>query len=88
MKHFTEVTETKLVKKYGIPTCDKCGEKICSKSYDAYDEDWFSARFGSSFPECSLGHEFNMDLCQDCTRELIDLLEDNGFHIRKEEWGF
>lgn len=84
MQHFVEVEESKIVKKYSSDTCDKCGKEIIKETYSAFEDDWFSIYLGDSYPDGGFcGTKFTMDLCEECTRKLIEFLKQNGYAIRE-----
>jgi hypothetical protein len=85
MQHFEEIDEVRKIKKHLPSTCDKCGLKIRTSFYDAYDEDWFSINKGHKYPEGGHFIEYNMELCETCSHELMNILKLNGFNIREED---
>lgn len=72
--------------------CDKCGKDVTTEyrrgGNNAYDIGWFECRFGYRAQEFGDGHTAKMDLCENCSKELLDLLRDNGFAISIESWGY
>ena len=66
--------------------CDKCNEKIETESnYDAFKCE-FVYKTGDSYPECGNGDKFELDLCQKCGKEAVELLKGNGFKVQESEW--
>ena len=65
--------------------CDKCGNEIKTGLYDAFSFD-FEVRTGESYPEGGNGQLFNMDLCQECFKELLELLKENKYRVDEKEW--
>jgi hypothetical protein len=65
--------------------CDKCGEKISTGAYDAF-EFTFEYKTGSAYPEGGNGDKKTLDLCEKCAPKAIKLLEDNGFKVQESEW--
>ncbi len=87
MKVFKEIgIPSRVVKQLDSLICDKCDQEIDETAYSAYDADWFELREGSSFPEGGSGTSIVMELCQECSEDLVDLLHKNGYKTRKEEW--
>ncbi len=78
-----ELQQVEVVTKVDI-ICDKCNEKVEKSNYDAFRFD-FEVRFGESYPEGVWGDKHEMDLCQDCTDDLLKLLENNGYRITKTD---
>jgi hypothetical protein len=69
--------------------CDKCGKPIKSEMGSAYKSDWFMMTTGDYFgSDCWQGMHRVMDLCEDCSNELIELLKKNGYNIRDEEFDY
>lgn len=68
--------------------CDKCDKEIIGEGYhDAYVSNWFKvvngyvyANDGFSFS----GEKYNMDLCLDCSMELVENLKILGYKIQNE----
>jgi NMD protein affecting ribosome stability and mRNA decay len=65
--------------------CDKCNEKIKTGSYDSFECE-FIHKTGSSYPEGGSGEQQEMELCQKCAVELVDLLRANGYRVNDSEW--
>ena len=66
--------------------CDKCNCKIKKESsYDVF-ESHFTHKTGDAYPEGGSGYIQDMDLCQKCTNELVELLRLNGYRINDSEW--
>jgi hypothetical protein len=66
--------------------CDKCDERISRQDmYDAFECE-FMYKTGESYPEGGHGTNILLELCQDCGKEAINLLRDNGFKTQKKEW--
>ena len=82
-KVIKEVTET-LEHYY---TCDKCGKKITDKSYDAFEFD-FELKEGTCYPEGGGGEKYLLDLCKNCAPKAVELLKENGYKVRKEDWDY
>jgi len=86
-----EIRKTKLVTKEVEETvecydvCDKCGIRINTVLYDAFDFD-FELKTGTSYPEGGSGDKWMLDLCEDCAKAAIELLKANGYKVREEEW--
>ncbi len=68
-------------------TCDKCGEKITSGSFDAFEFD-FELKEGSCYPEGGSGKKQLLDLCKTCAWDAVNLLKENGFKVREEDWDY
>jgi hypothetical protein len=88
-----EIRKTKkIVKEIEVVTesyiqCDKCGEKISKQIYEIFDFD-FEVRKGLGFPSGGNGIQINLDLCQKCCEEALNLLEENGFKIHSKKWDY
>lgn len=67
--------------------CDKCGEKITMDAYDAFEFD-FEYKIGQAYPEGGGGEKYTLDLCIDCAKKVIILLEQNGFRVQHSEWDY
>lgn len=67
--------------------CDKCNSKIKTSTFDAFECE-FIHKTGNSFPEGGSGNKQEMELCQQCAVELVDLLIENGYRINESEWDF
>ena len=65
--------------------CDKCGKKINTDPYDAF-ECKFIRETGSNYPESGSGEKEMLDLCQDCSIKIVDLLKVNGYKVHLKEW--
>jgi len=68
-------------------TCDKCGVKIEDKYGDAFEFD-FELKEGCSYPDGGGGEKQLLDLCKDCAWDAVNLLKENGFKVREEDWYF
>lgn len=77
-------TQEVTIKSYTL--CDKCNEKIETESnYDAFECE-FIYKTGDSYPEGGSGEKFELDLCQKCGKEAVELLKGNGFKVQESEW--
>ena len=65
--------------------CDKCNEKILTGSYDAFEFE-LKYKTGSSYPEGGNGDKAEMELCDKCADDCIQILKDNGYRINESEW--
>ena len=66
--------------------CDKCNKKIeSSVSFDAFECE-FLYKEGSVYPEGGYGDKSELDLCQRCGKEAIELLEKHGFKVQTKDW--
>ncbi len=63
-------------------TCDKCKEPVKLKSsYDTFKCE-FVYQLGSCYPEGTfIESQKEMQLCQGCAENLMDLLESHGYQI-------
>ena len=71
-----------VVEKYTI--CDKCGCKIETENFDAFECN-FTYVVGSCYPEGGCGEEQSMDICQNCADDLVKLLIANGYNINTSD---
>jgi len=79
--------------------CDKCGCLIFGECrydkmvtvpdgyshFDAFNFT-FKVKTGYQYPECQGGEQHNLDLCEKCSDEAMELLLKNGFEIKTEDW--
>ena len=65
--------------------CDKCNEKIQTRSYDAFTFE-LEYKTGNNYPERTSGNRKEMELCDKCADDCIKLLKDNGYRINESEW--
>ena len=88
-----EIKKTKKVVKEVLETtehyytCDKCGAKIETNSYDAFEFD-FELREGRCYPEGGGGAKYLLDLCKNCAPKAVELLRENGYNVREEDWDY
>lgn len=68
-------------------TCDKCGKEIKVDSYDGF-ECKLEYKEGTRFPEGTDLEIKSVELCQDCTVDLLELLKNNGYNIVESEISF
>lgn len=64
--------------------CDKCGEKIRTNCYDAFDCE-ITIQTGDVYPESRDILERTVDLCKKCSEDLFVLLENNGYRINERQ---
>lgn len=67
--------------------CDKCNEKIEPDNFDAFQCE-FKLKTGHSFPDGSGGELQEMDICEKCADNLVELLRNNGYRVNDGEWGY
>jgi len=61
-------------------SCDGCGEDCRGKGSWDYNEIALEARVGQNYPECFVGENFRLDVCEKCfTCVIKPLLESRGF---------
>jgi hypothetical protein len=65
--------------------CDKCNKKITKQNYDAFECD-FTHKTGDSYPDGGSGDLQEMELCQQCAVELVELLKQNGYRVNDSKW--
>jgi len=65
--------------------CDKCNEKIKKDTYEQFKCELIHET-GTNYPEGGSGEKQEMELCQKCAVELIELLKTNGYRIADSEW--
>jgi hypothetical protein len=70
--------------------CDKCGKKIVSEKFgDVYEDSWFEFKTGESYgADGGSGDLYKIDLCEECSLDLIKLMKENGYKVRGEEWDY
>jgi hypothetical protein len=66
-------------------TCDKCGCVIKLDHDDAFDFD-FRLKTGYQYYDSGSGEYTEIDLCEPCSKQLVQLMNENGFKTRTEEW--
>ena len=79
--------ENKEVEYYDKTYCDKCGDEIQIKNFDAFECE-LKYREGSSYPEGGSGDEWVMELCQKCAVRLVSLLTAEGYRVIHKEWDY
>ena len=67
--------------------CDKCGQKIEVNGYDAFSCE-FERKIGQSFPESANIEIDELELCQECAEDCINLLRENGYNIISRDWNW
>ena len=67
--------------------CDKCGEKIKDKLYDAFTFD-MEYKIGDAYPKGGSGGKWGLDLCPVCAPKFIELLKENGYKVQESEWDY
>lgn len=66
--------------------CDKCDGVIVNNSFSDYESYWFNIYNGTYHSNGTfLGSKYKMDLCLNCSLELVDNLEKLGYKIQKSE---
>jgi hypothetical protein len=66
--------------------CDKCDKKINVEAFDVFKSN-LTIETGSRWPDGSgCGDIESLDLCQECSIELTNLLKTNGYKIQHKEW--
>ncbi len=68
-------------------TCDKCGEKITIDRFDAFEFE-LKYKTGNIYPDSGWGEETTLDLCDDCSKKLLDLINEHGFKTNIKKWDF
>jgi ribosomal protein L37AE/L43A len=68
-------------------TCDKCGKEIETGSYDAF-ECKLEYKEGTRYPEGTDLEIKSVEVCQECTVDLLELLKNNGYNIVDSELSF
>jgi hypothetical protein len=48
----------------------------------------FYWKTGACYPETSFGEKWVVDLCNKCRAKLMQLMQNNGIKIRKEDWDY
>ena len=85
MKEYKIITKTVEQKEVIKETCDKCEQQIKSYAFDNYNSEWFEFSVGACYPESTNGVKYFMDLCEECSIKLTQLLKQNGFNIQEKE---
>lgn len=84
------IKETKKVIKeveeivHNYEQCDKSKQKIKVSTFDAF-ECRLDINVGNRYPEGGNYVNTSMDLCQNCSQELIELLQINGYRLNEED---
>lgn len=60
--------------------CDKCKSRIKLGSFDAFECN-FKYQEGDVYPEGGCINETTMELCQECSKELIRTLKSLGYRL-------
>ena len=66
-------------------TCDKCNAVVKNNYSDAFDFD-FRLKTGYQYYNSGGGECTEIDLCEPCSEQLVQLMNENGFKTRTEEW--
>lgn len=85
MREYKIITKTLEQKELIKETCDKCQKEINIDSFNAYNSNWFELITGTNYPGAYSPEKYKMDLCEDCSMDLIELLKANGFNVQYEE---
>lgn len=86
LKKEKQVKEVEVVlEDYNI--CDKCGKTLVKELYDAFECN-FLFKEGTAYPEGGDGEKHEMELCNDCALEVVELLRKNGYNVVTSEWGY
>lgn len=64
--------------------CDKCRNKIKTKPFDGFSCE-LSVVTGDVYPEGNYTEEKTLDLCQECSDDLLILLQSSGYRINTIE---
>lgn len=83
MDHKKMVTEQ--VERVFKTTCDKCDKEITGCHGENYYEFDFERRSGVAYPEYQNYDVEKIDLCEDCSRKMIDDLSELGYKFQKTE---
>lgn len=83
MKHYKTALEK--VERVVKETCDKCDKEITGGFGGDYYEFDLERRQGISYPDYQDYEVETIDLCQDCSRKMIDDLVALGYKFQKRE---
>lgn len=84
MKHF--VNKKEVVMRLHNTTCDKCGADTYEGTFNGdYYEFSFKREQGVAYPEYQNYEIEEMNLCADCSKELVLNLESLGYKINRSE---
>ncbi len=81
----TKEKVTRLIVTSSKKICDKCDKEIKVYSYDVF-ESTLEIKEGFQYPDGGDGTLKKLDLCQDCSEELITTLKELGYKIQELEW--
>jgi len=82
-KVFKEVEE--IIDSYDV--CDKCNLRISIDLYETFESE-LKIKFGTDCPEGGDGDIKSMNLCQNCSLELLELLKNNNYRINESGWSW
>jgi len=77
-KEVVEVVE--IIEQYNL--CDKCDKRINVGAYDAF-EFTVDHTIGTCYPESTDTITESIELCQNCVKDCMLLLKENGYRINK-----
>lgn len=82
---YTRTITTEIERPYTV--CDKCQKEVVIQGSETFDFE-FECRKGTIYSDHSFGTTYRMDLCQSCSNECIELLQENGFLLQPVEYDF
>lgn len=97
MRKYIKKTVTKEINELQETTCDLCGKKAkygrwessCWNVDDVDLEVNIVNKTGKSYPECTWGTTYMVDMCPECfQKKLIPWLESQGATITNREWEY
>lgn len=69
-------------------TCSRCGKIIEVSNFSLYDPKWFKFNVGKvwGIREGGYGEIYSMNLCESCSKLILDILAEEGYNINKLEY--
>jgi hypothetical protein len=69
--------------------CDRCGKLVQETDNNAYNPSWFSMKKGEAYWQYGgMGTYIKLDLCEPCANNLIQLIKENEYKVREEDWDY
>lgn len=88
MKHKEKYLHTETREKVIREECDKCGKDIECESLHETNEFTMKWAEGKRYPGASYGQETFLELCTQCRKDLLILLEINGYKLQTRDYDY